>query len=180
MNRRDFLTSSALTLSALSLPFALPRGASARVGATPPAFELPSIPGGPVAAGFDLGDHLGNSPVAIVFWATWCDPCKQQLPLYEALYQRYQERGLKVVAISMDGPETLSQAAPTVNRLGLSFPVVSDLDTSVTSRLNPRRAAPFTIWVDRGGRIVYEQEGFTLAERDRIARGVAALVRRGE
>lgn len=156
----------------------LPNAAEARVGARPPEFTLPAIPSGPVSGRFELGDHLGTDPVVIIFWATWCEPCKQQLPLYQQLHERYAERGLKVIAISMDGPETISQAAPVVNRLGLTFPVLSDLDTSVTSRLNPRRGAPFTVWIDRRGRIVHEQEGFTLAERDNIARGVSALVRR--
>ena len=148
----------------------------ARLGARPPAFELPAIPG--QSSSFDIGDHLGEHPVVIVFWATWCEPCKQQLPLYQRLYERYRERGLKVVAVSMDGPETIARANPVVRRLGLTFPVVSDLDTAVTSRLNPRRGAPFTIWIDKSGRIVHEREGFTLAERDTIARGVAALMRR--
>ncbi|MEO0322566.1 MAG: TlpA disulfide reductase family protein [Myxococcota bacterium] len=174
---RPFALLSALALAA-TVSFAPPL-AEARVGARPPAFSLPSIPGGPVSGNFEMSDHLGESPVAIVFWATWCEPCKQQLPLYQQLYERYQEQGLKVVAVSMDGPETLARTSPVVRRLGLTFPVVSDLDTAVTSRLNPRRGAPMTVWVDRSGRIVYEREGFTLAERNDIARGIAALVRRG-
>ncbi len=174
-------------ISTLSVPFLAaaillglmaPPQAEARVGSRPPAFTLPAIPGGPVSGNFEMSDHLGEHPVVIIFWATWCEPCKQQLPLYQQLYERYKERGLQVVAVSMDGAETIARAAPTVNRLGLEFPVVSDLDTAVTSRLNPRRGAPFTVWVDRSGRIVHEREGFTLAERDDIARGVAALVRR--
>ncbi len=177
MTRFALLLAALLPLSAAS--FSLTSDAEARVGARPPAFTLPAISGGPTQGRFNLGDSLGQDPVVIVFWATWCEPCKQQLPLYEALYQRYRDQGLKVIAIAMDGPETISRAAPVVNRLGLSFPVLSDLDTAVTSRLNPRRGAPFTVWIDRSGRIVHEQEGFTLAERDRIARGVSALVRRG-
>ena len=165
-------------IAALAMELTTPPQAEARVGSRPPAFSLPAIPGGVVSGNFDLGEHLGEHPVVIIFWATWCEPCKQQLPLYQRLYDRYKDRGLQVVAVSMDGAETIARVAPTVNRLGLEFPVVSDLDTAVTSRLNPRRAAPFTIWVDRSGRIVYEREGFTLAERDNIARGVAALVRR--
>jgi hypothetical protein len=56
--------------------------------------------------------------------------------------------------------------------------VLSDLDTRVSSQMNPRRAAPFSVWINRQGRIVWEREGFALAERDTIARGVADLVRR--
>ena len=171
-------SSAALLVAALFLGLAAPPRVDARVGSRPPEFELPAIPGGPTQGTFDMGDHLGEHPVVVIFWATWCEPCKQQLPLYQRLYERYHEQGLEVVAVSMDGAETIARAAPTVSRLGLQFPVVSDLDTAVTSRLNPRRGAPFTVWVDRRGRIVHEREGFTLAERDDIARGVAALVRR--
>ena len=174
MRRAIAASFALLLLAASSAP-----NAHARVGARPPAFTLPTIPGGPVSGRFEMGEHLGEHPVVIIFWASWCDPCKQQLPLYQRLYERFEDDGLQVVAVSMDGPETISRTTPIVRRLGLTFPVVSDLDTAVTSRLNPRRGAPFTVWVDRAGRIVHEREGFTLAERNDIARGVAALVRRG-
>lgn len=174
MMRRRLL--SLLLLVPFALVLATP--ASARVGARPPAFDLPSIPGGPVPGNFRMSEHLGNQPIVILFWATWCDPCKQQMALYEQLYQRYKDQGLKIVAISMDGPESLARTGPIISRLGLTYNVVSDLDTSVTARLNPRRGAPFTVWVDRSGRIVHEREGYTLAERNDIARGVAALMRR--
>ena len=174
MRRLSLILLSLAVLAGL----AIPEHADARVGARPPGFSLPAVPG--VSGGaFDMSDHLGTNPVVIIFWATWCDPCKQQMPVYQALYERFQEDGLQVVAISMDGPESISRTTGVVRRLGLTYPVVSDLDTAVTSRLNPRRGAPFTVWVDRSGRIVHEREGFTLAERRDIARGVAALVRRG-
>lgn len=178
-----------LAAGALAVPLALlagiaavtvaPSAGEARVGERPPAFELPAVPGGRFQGRFDLGPHLGEHPVVILFWATWCQPCKQQLPLYEQLYQRYKEQGLQVVAISMDDASTISRAGPVASRLNLSFPVVSDLDSAVTARLNNRRAAPFTVWIDRRGRIVKEMEGFTLAERSDIVRGVAELVRPG-
>jgi peroxiredoxin len=169
---------STVALACLCATVVVPPNAEARVGARPPAFSLPSIPGGPVPGTFRLAEHLGNSPVVIIFWASWCDPCKQQMPIYQDLYERYREQGLKVVAISMDGPESVARTGPITSRLGLTYPVVSDLDTSVTARLNPRRGAPFTVWIDRSGRIVYEREGFTLAEGDDIRRGIGALMRR--
>jgi thiol-disulfide isomerase/thioredoxin len=156
----------------------LPLGESeARVGARLAEFTLPAIPGGPTSGRFDAGDHLGQKPMAILFWATWCQPCRQELPFYQALYQRYREQGLVVVAISMDNSNSLGQAGPMVRRLGLTFPVLSDLDTATITRLNPRRAAPFSIWVDHNGRITREHEGFSMAEREDIGRGIARLVR---
>ncbi len=181
MRRRVFAGVTFVLAAALvatgSLGF--PGVGHAREGERPAAFTLPAVPGGPTSGRFRLEDHLGEKPIVILFWATWCAPCRQELPLYQQLYQRYEDDGLVVVAVSMDGSNTLSGAGPMARRLGLTFPVVSDLDTAVTSRLNPRRAAPFSIWIDRRGRIVREQEGFSLSEREEIARGVIRLVRSG-
>jgi thiol-disulfide isomerase/thioredoxin len=171
-----FLLAGAL-LATGSLGF--PGKTEAREGERPQAFTLPAVPGGPSEGRFRLEQHLGRRPVVILFWATWCAPCRQELPLYQQLYERYRQDGLVVVAISMDGSNTIASAGPMARRLGLTFPVVSDLDTSVTSRINPRRAAPFSVWIDRRGRIVREREGFSLAEREEIARGVIRLVRSG-
>jgi len=172
------LVAPVLALSALALGIvvAAPAPSEARVGERPPAFDLPAVPGGRFRGRYDLGPHLGEHPVAILFWATWCQPCKQQLPLYQQLYERYHDQGLEVVAISMDDASTISRAGPVANRLNLSFPVVSDLDSAVTARLNNRRAAPYTIWIDKRGRIVKEIEGFTMAERGDIVRGIRDLV----
>ena len=173
----------ALSLLGLSLAAASPLApwltspASARVGGRCPPFSLPAATGGPSTSEFRMADHLGQRPVVILFWATWCVPCQQELPFYQSLYTRHRDRGLKVCAISMDDANTLPSSGPMARRLGLEFPVVSDLDTAVTTRLNPRRAAPFSIWVDRSGRIVREREGFSLAERTEIVRGIVRLVR---
>ncbi len=183
MNRRPFLRNTALTTLGLGLGgIALGEAPSAlaRVGGRPQAFELPAVPGGPSSRRFDLSDFLGEKPVVILFWATWCAPCRQELPLYNALWERFHEDGLEVVAISMDSANTLPNAGPMARRLGIGFDVVSDLDTAVTTRLNPRRAAPFSVWIGKNGRIVREREGFSLAERREIVRGIARLVRESE
>ncbi len=168
------LGSALLAIAAVALA---PAPSAAEVGARPAAFDLSAVPGGPNEASFDLEDHLGKKPVIVVFWATWCAPCRQELPFYQRLYDRYHEQGLEVVAISMDGPDTVAGAGPIARRLELTFPVVSDLDTAVTGRMNPRRAAPFSVWIDHRGLIQQENEGFTLAERENLARGVASLMR---
>jgi peroxiredoxin len=150
--------------------------ASANVGGRPPAFTLPAAVAGPSRGSFRLGSLLGRNPVVILFWATWCVPCRQELPFYQALYERHRERGLRVVAISMDDASTVSRAGPAARRLGVTFDVVTDLETRVVTQLNPRRAAPFSIWVNRQGRITAEREGFASSEQDDLRRGIDALV----
>ncbi|MBK8170567.1 MAG: TlpA family protein disulfide reductase [Sandaracinaceae bacterium] len=154
---------------------ALPQS-HARVGGRPPSFTLPAVAGGPTRGRFRLEDHLGRHPIVILFWATWCGPCRQEMPYYQSLAERHAASGLQIVAISMDGPSTIAQAGSMARRLNLRFPILSDLDTTVSSAMNPRRAAPFSVWINREGRIVAEREGFALSERDAIAQGIASLV----
>lgn len=149
--------------------------AFAAVGTRAPEFALPAAPGGPTRGRFRLADHVGRRPVAVLFWATWCQPCVQELQLYQSLYQRYGGRFM-VVAIALDGPDSIAEVGPTSRQLGLTFPVVTDLDTQVTTMYNPRRACPFSVWIDRTGTIVREREGFALSERGVVEQGIARLV----
>src|SRR5512143_542944 len=122
----------------------LPARSLARIGARPPSFTLDAVVGGPSRGRFRLDDHLGHDAIVILFWATWCGPCRQELPIYQALYQRFSSQGLQVVAIAMDDTSTITQVGPAARRLGVTFPVLGDLDTRVTSQMNPRRSAPFS------------------------------------
>lgn len=170
---------SALALFGASVLFAGPSStAEARVGGRPPPFTLPAAVGGPTSQPFSIQPHLGRDPVVILFWATWCQPCQQELPFYESLYQRYRSQGLKIVAISMDSQATVMRAGPAARRLGVTYDVVTDVDTRITTQLNTRRAAPFSIWIDRNGRITRESEGFSPAEQNALAQGIAQLVAR--
>lgn len=174
---RTSLVFIALGLLAASVAsFSTSSVAEARVGGRPPAFTLPPATGGPTSQPFRMGEHLGRNPVVILFWATWCAPCKQELPFYQSLYERYRGQGLKIVAISMDSQATVMRAGPEARRLGVTYDVVTDLDTRITTQLNTRRAAPFSIWVDKNGRIVRESEGFSPAEQNALARGIAELM----
>lgn len=181
--RMPLILAALLGVGALAASVALPAGqpggptlVAARVGGRPPPFTLPAATGGPTSQPFRMADLLGNNPVVILFWATWCQPCQQELPFYESLYQRYRGQGLRVVAISMDSQASVMRVGPAARRLGITFDVVTDLDTRVTTQLNPRRGAPFSLWVDRSGRIVREREGFSPAEQNAIAEGIAQLV----
>ncbi len=171
MNTRALALSLTSALSIASLD----RVAQASPGTAAQEFTLPSAAGANFRGRFRLADHLGHRPIVVLFWATWCQPCLQELPVYQALFQRYGGR-LMVVGISMDGPDTVSEAGSTTRRMGITFPIVTDLETQVVSVYNTRRAAPFSVWIDRTGTIVREREGFSMSEVANINSGVAELV----
>jgi peroxiredoxin len=123
-----------------------------------------------------LSDHLGKDVVLLNFWATWCAPCAAEMPHLQRLYERHRDEGLLILAISMDGPESLDNVAPFVRRHGLSFPVLLDEETRVVGLYNPRRAAPFNVLIDRAGRVVKTTEGYNAGDEKAIEQAVLALL----
>ena len=125
---------------------------------------------------FDLAEHLGNKVILMSFWATWCEPCKTEMPFLQKLYESYEDKGLLVLSISQDGPDSVAGVAPYIHSCGYTFPVVVDEDSSITQAYNPKAVAPFTVFIDRHGQIVKTVEGFQLSEAEAIEAEVAQLL----
>jgi thiol-disulfide isomerase/thioredoxin len=115
-----------------------------------PDFQLETLDGKSIK----LADLRGH-PVLINFWATWCGPCQQEMPLIEQYYQKYQP-DLVVLAVNSDEPKTDVQAF--VTNLKLTFTVLLDPGYKVED-LYRVRAYPTTIFVDKSGTIRYQQIG---------------------
>jgi peroxiredoxin len=127
---------------------------------SPSDFTLEDIDGDRV----HLSDYLGDEVILINFWATWCSPCAGELAHLQRMYEDYRDSGFVVLAVSMDGPESIAEVAPFARRHGLSFPVLLDEETSVVSMLNPKRAAPYNVLIGRDGTIVSAKEGFSAGD----------------
>lgn len=124
-----------------------------------------------------LSDYLGQRVILLSFWTTWCGPCAVELPQLQRLYTVHAAAGLMVLAISMDGPETLAEVAPRARRYGLEFPVLLDEETRVVRSYNPKRAAPYTVLIDRQGSIVAAREGYATGDDVKLERQIEALLR---
>lgn len=136
-----------------------------------PDFALRDLSGRTVR----LSDHRGEV-VLVNFWATWCVPCAAELPHLERLYRKYRDRGFVVLAISMDGPESSAEVDPRARRLGLSFPVLLDEETRVVGAYNPKRTAPFSVLVDRDGRVARRREGYHAGDEVALESEIGALL----
>ena len=115
----------------------------------------------PDAAGTDvkLSDARG-SIVLLSFWASWCTPCKEEIPLLQDLQDRYADQGLKIMLVNVDTPDKLSEARAYVASLGVTMTALFDPDSSTTGFLNPDNDLPFALMVDRQGREIYRHHGF--------------------
>lgn len=166
----------ALLLSACAAPSAQVNDAPPPAGgggaAELPDFTLDTIDG----ERFRLSDHVGKEVIVLSFWATWCMPCLAELPHLEELYQAEKPQGLMVVAISMDEPTSVSEVGPTARRLGLTMPVVLDTEQRAVRLYNRARSAPFTVVIDRGGRIVSSSAGYAPGDEEALTTQVRALL----
>lgn len=97
-----------------------------------------------------LSDWQGQ-PVVLNFWATWCAPCREEMPEFVAVHDQYKDDGLVIVGVNAQ--ETASQAAQFMGEYGMAFPVVLDTRGDVQQLYNVR-GLPTTVFIDRDGRIV--------------------------
>jgi peroxiredoxin len=94
-----------------------------------------------------LRDQRGKA-VMLNFWATWCAPCREEMPAMERLHQRYRQRGLVLLAVSVDTDASL--VGPFLERYKLTFPVTLDAKMSLANRYGVR-ALPASFLIDRDG-----------------------------
>ncbi len=121
-------------------------------GVVAPDFVLPELSG----ASTRLSDHRGKV-VLVNFWATWCTPCRAEMPSMEKLYQAHRGRGLVILAIS--GDRTRRQVVESfVQELGLTFPILLDPGGEVFAQYSVP-GLPTSYLLDRQGRIVSGEVG---------------------
>lgn len=115
------------------------------VGKVAPDFELPDL----TDTTLRLSDYRGKV-VFLNFWATWCKPCKEEMPSMEVLYQTFKPEGLVVLAVSIDRVTTKQDIPPFVKSLNLTFPILVD-SWGQTDKRYKLMGVPETYIIDREG-----------------------------
>lgn len=116
----------------------------ARVGEPAPYFELKDLEGQSVSL-----DDFSGKPILLNFWATWCPPCRLEMPYLEQVYEEWSDQGLVVLAIN-EG-ESSAQVREFVQSYGLTFPVLLDTRGAVAQAYNPQEFLPTSFFIDRDG-----------------------------
>ena len=97
---------------------------------------------------------LRGKPVLVNFWATWCVPCRAEMPLLVQAEREYGPRGISFVAVSLDDRETRSKIPGFVGEFKIDFPVWTGASTMDLDDLKLGQSLPATIFLNRDGRIV--------------------------
>jgi peroxiredoxin len=121
-------------------------------GVQAPDFELTSLDGKRVK----LSDYRGKA-VLLNFWATWCSPCKVEMPWFVDLQKKYGNDGLVVVGIAMDDTET-DKIAQFASEMGVNYPVLLGTD-KVSEQYGNVEYLPTSFYINRQGRIVGKGTG---------------------
>ena len=100
-----------------------------------------------------------------------------EMPHLVAMYEKYKHQGFVVLAVSLDGPESLSQVQSIVHDKRMSFPVLLDQETKVIARYNPKRDMPFAVLIDKSGAIVDKRAGYTAGDEKSLEAKVAELLK---
>ena len=121
-----------------------------------------------------LTDVRGKA-VVLSFWASWCKPCIQELGFLKKLAKKHSN-DLVVFGIATDAPETIAGVRRIAKRKRLTMPILLDSEGSVMGNYNPRGVMPFSVYIDRQGRIHSEHEGFAAGDETKLTAVVEALI----
>lgn len=119
-----------------------------------PAFQLVTPDG-------DIADSANwNNKILIVnFWATWCTPCKKEMPAFVRFQEKYRDHGVQFVGIAMDEPQPVREF---IAQLGVNYPILLDDGSAVTlsRRMGNRKGVlPYTAIYNRAGELIHTRAG---------------------
>jgi peroxiredoxin len=144
-------------LAALSLSAVSPMGAVPVPPKPAPAWKLMDVDGKPVS----LAQFKGKV-VILDFWATWCPPCRTEIPGYIALQKKYADEGLTVIGVSVDTDGT-APVKKFMKDFGINYVIVM-ADDDIQNAYGPLQGYPTTFIIDRSGQIRDRKLGRTHAE----------------
>jgi peroxiredoxin len=145
---------------------------SSMVGASAPmapTFSLPSRAGDTVSL-----DQLKGKVVMLNFWASWCGPCRTEMPLLEQMHKRYSSLGFTLVGVNVEA--NTADAERWLKDTPVSFPVLFDRDSKV-SKLYDVSAMPSTVFIDRKGNVRYLHKGYKAGDEGEYLNQIRALLK---
>ena len=135
-------------------------------------FSLKNLKGKTVG----IKDYKGKV-VLLTFWATYCGPCRTELPQLQLIWDKYRDQGFELVSVNTDPADTESAVRQDVRRQRYRFEVLLDQETEVVNRYNPTTDLPFSLLIDRAGSISYIHQGYHIGDESIIEDKIANLLK---
>ena len=154
---------------AAALSVSLPALAGSSAAAPAPTFTLASRAGQDVS----LAQYKGNV-VMINFWASWCGPCRQEMPLLESIYKKYNKMGFTLIGVNVE-PDS-NAANEWLKATPVSFPILYDRDSKV-SKLYDVAGMPSTVIIDRSGKLRVLHRGYKAGDENEYLDSIRTLIR---
>lgn len=119
-------------------------------------------------------EDMRGQVVMLNFWASWCGPCRQEMPLMDDLYEQYKDLGFTILAVNVD--ENREEARRFLDKVPVTYPILYDPESRV-SELYDVQAMPTTVMIDRDGNARYLHHGYQSGYEDDYERQIRELVR---
>ena len=103
-------------------------------------------------------ESFQGKPVLINVWATWCVPCRQEMPALESLHNKFSDQGLQIIGVSIDGPGTAQRIKSFIDRMGITYNILHDPDDKF-SRAFRTIGVPESFLINANGEIIHAWKG---------------------
>ncbi|WP_323813910.1 TlpA disulfide reductase family protein [Cellvibrio sp. NN19] len=134
-----------------------------------PDFTLPSSAGDNVRLA-----ELRGQVVMLNFWASWCGPCRKEMPLLDEMSKRYSAAGFVLYGVNVEEDNT--DAKKLIKELGVTFPILWDTESKASSLYNVD-AMPTTVMIDKKGEIRYVNRGYKAGDENKYRDQIRELIK---
>ena len=153
----------------LALLLSVPALAGSSASGPAPQFSLESRNGPKIS----LAQYKGQV-VMLNFWASWCGPCRQEMPLLESIYKKYNKMGFTMIGVNVE-PDS-NAANEWLKATPVSFPILYDRDSKV-SKLYDVAGMPSTVIIDRSGKLRVLHRGYKPGDENEYLDSIRSLIR---
>lgn len=136
-----------------------------------PDFVLPDLRGN----NYKLSENLNRGPILINFWATWCIPCREEMKKLKEVFEKFENDGLEILAISIDDPKSVSRVKSFINTRKYPFKVLLDTNSEVM-QLFQAENPPYTALLNADGTIFYTHSGYRKGDEKILEDKIAMLI----
>jgi peroxiredoxin len=150
------------------LAFSLLLCSSSLFAAAAPDFTLKNLNGENIR----LTEQRGQV-IMLNFWASWCGPCRNEMPLLDKLDTKYGKMGFVLYGVNTD--EDIAEAKNVLEKIKVNYPILLDPDSKV-SELYKVDSMPFTVFIDKKGQVRHIHKGYTLGDEEKYVQKIKELI----